>query len=435
MELHLPRIALVTVIALTVSCMSSQQATAQAGRRKIDKIEKTPIQLATLTKETMDLHQSALVFDGHNGLPWKLRANSLTHLDLSREQRQLHTDIPRLRKGGVGAQFWAIYVDPAHAKKGSLLKEVLAEIDHLHQLVKAYPDDLEMAYCADDVLRIHDNRKVASLIGIEGGHSIENSLPVLRTLHQLGVRYLTLTHYESLDWADSAMDLPKSKGLSKFGEQVVEELNRLGIIVDLSHASNDTVRHALLKSTAPVMFSHSGAHALAPHPRNLPDDILKLVAKNRGIVMVNFYPGFLTAAGARAYQERSKGAADLKKQYSNEAQYLLALGQFLKERPLPATQVSDVVRQIDHIVKVAGIDHVGLGSNFDGVVSLTKRLEDVSCFPNLTQELINRGYTSDHIRKILGGNMLRVLREVERETNGRERNASPKKYATPRGSN
>jgi membrane dipeptidase len=325
----------------------------------------------------------------------------------------VQTDIPRLRQGGVGAQFFAVYVSPAVAKKGNIIRETLEEIDHVHRMIHKYPDGMELAQTADDILRIHSKNRIAGLIGVEGGHSIDNSLAVLRTFQQLGVRYMTLTHSESLDWADSASDKAKSQGLSKFGEQVVLEMNRLGILVDLSHSSVDTMKHALLLSRAPVMFSHSAAHALAPHRRNVPDDVLKMVSKNRGIVMVNFYPAFLTAEGARAYDERSKGATKLRASYTNDAQFKLALAEWLKERPLPTTTVKDVVNHIDHIVKVTGIDHVGLGSNFDGVVTVTKQLEDVSGFPYITQELLSRGYNREQIHKILGGNMLRVLRQAE----------------------
>jgi membrane dipeptidase len=230
-------------------------------------------------------------------------------------------------------------------------------------------------------VRIHKSGKIASLIGVEGGHSIDNSLGVLRTYYTLGVRYMTLTHSETLDWADSATDKPKSNGLSEFGEEVVLEMNRLGMLVDISHVSADTMRHALRVTKAPLIASHSSAFALADHARNVPDDVLKLVAKNNGVVMVNFYSGFITPEGARASKDM-----------------------FAADRELSAK----------YIIKVAGIDHVGIGSDFDGINSTPQQLEDVSCYPYITQELLNRGHSKGDILKILGGNVLRVLRDAEK---------------------
>jgi membrane dipeptidase len=270
-----------------------------------------------------------------------------------------------------------------------------------------------MAYSADDIVRIRKQGKIASLIGVEGGHSIENSLGVLRMLHALGARYMTLTHTDNLDWADAATDVPKHKGLTAFGESVVLEMNRLGMLVDISHVSADTMRHALKVTRAPLIASHSSAFALAPHPRNVPDDVLKLVAKNNGVVMVNFYSGFITKEGALLLPEMMKTYRELKAKYPNKADFKEAYAAWKKEHPLPTGSIHDVVDHIEHIIKVAGIDHVGIGSDFDGITSTPRQLEDVSCFPFITQELLNRGHAREAIHKVLGGNILRVLRDAE----------------------
>jgi membrane dipeptidase len=277
-------------------------------------------------------------------------------------------------------------------------------------MVKAYPDTFELALSADDVLRIRKAGKIASLIAVEGGHSIDNSLAVLRAYHRLGVRYMTLTHTDTLDWADAATDKPRHGGLTEFGESVVREMNRLGILVDISHVSADTMRHALKVSKTPLIASHSSALALAPHPRNVPDDVLKLVAKNGGVVMVNFYPGFITAEAVRAQKDSVQKYRDLKAQYAKDAEFKAAYAQWKKEHPMPTGSVHDVVDHVEHIIKVAGIDHVGLGSDFDGIDMVPRQLEDVSTYPVITQELLNRGHAPEAIRKVLGENILRVLR-------------------------
>jgi membrane dipeptidase len=371
-----------------------------------------------LTDEALALHKECLIFDGHNDLPWQFREKndlSFTHLDITRDQTKqgLHTDIPRLRRGGVRAQFWAAYVPVETRKKGTTVRETLEQIDAIHRMVRAHPDTFELATTADDVLRIHKSGKIASLIGVEGGHSIDNSLAVLRMYHTLGVRYLTLTHTETLDWADSATDEAKHHGLTKFGEEVVAEMNRLGMLVDISHVSADTMRHALRVTRAPLIASHSSAYALAPHPRNVPDDVLKLVAKNGGVVMVNFYPGFLSPEAARISGETYRVARELKAKYPSDKEFQAAFEAWRKEHPLPPVSVHTAVDHIEHIIKIAGSDHVGLGSDFDGINAVPQQLEDVSCYPYITQELLNRGYKKEDIRKILGGNILRVLREAE----------------------
>jgi membrane dipeptidase len=323
------------------------------------------------------------------------------------------TDIPRLRAGGVGAQFWSVYVPSSTRKDHSAVKKTLEQIDVVHRMIRRYPDTFELAVSVDDILRAHKDGKIASLIGIEGGHSIDDSLGVLRMMYALGVRYMTLTHSESLDWADSATDEPKAHGLSPFGEQVVAEMNRLGMFVDISHVSTETMKHVLRVARAPVIASHSSARALADHPRNVPDDVLKLVAQNGGVVMVNFYPGFIVPEGARAMRDMFQVGRKLRAQYPNDADFQAALSAWRKEHPTPRGSVHTVVDHIEHIIQVAGIDHVGLGSDFDGIPTVPDQLEDVSKYPVITQELLNRGYTKEQIIKVLGGNLLRAFRKIE----------------------
>jgi membrane dipeptidase len=374
-----------------------------------------------LTEEALRLHRQALLIDGHNDLPYQLREKKdllIRRIDLTRVQKNLHTDIPRLRQGGVGAQFWSAYVSASTMKNGTAVRLTLEQIDVIHRMVRKYADVFEMAATAADVVRIRKKGKIASLIGVEGGHSIDNSLGVLRMYYALGVRYMTLTHSQNLDWADSATDRPVHHGLTEFGEQVVHEMNRLGMLVDISHVSADTMRHVLRVTRAPVIASHSSAYALAQHPRNVPDDVLRLVVKNGGVVMVNFYPGFIVPEGARATRNLFEVARELEKKYPNEKEFRVAFAAWLKDHPFPNGSVHTVVDHIEHIIKVAGVDHVGLGSDFDGITRVPKQLEDVSCYPYITQELLNRGHTRDDIFKILGGNVLRVLRRAEQVARG-----------------
>jgi membrane dipeptidase len=369
-----------------------------------------------VTEEALRIHREALLIDGHNDLPWQMREKgelSFLKLDISRPQKNLHTDIPRLKQGGVGAQFWSAFVPVETIKKGTAVRETLEQIDIIHQMVRTYPDEFEMASTADEVLRIHKAGKLACLIGVEGGHSIDNSLGVLRTYYDLGVLYMTLTHTESLDWADSATDKPKCHGLSPFGERVVGEMNRLGMLVDISHVSVETMKAALKVSKAPVIASHSSAFAIAEHPRNVPDDVLKLVKDNGGVVMVNFYPGFIVPEAVRVSKDYVKVYRELREKYPDDKEFRAAMEQHRRENPMPTGDVKRVVDHIEHIIKTAGVDHVGLGSDFDGINAVPKGLEDVSCYPAITQELLDRGYKKDDILKVLGGNVLRVLRQAE----------------------
>ncbi|VTR96809.1 membrane dipeptidase : Membrane dipeptidase OS=Planctomyces maris DSM 8797 GN=PM8797T_23916 PE=4 SV=1: Peptidase_M19 [Gemmata massiliana] len=371
-----------------------------------------------VSEQALAIHNDALLIDGHNDLPWELRENDgpgFKNIDLTKPQKKFHTDIPRLKKGNVGAQFWSAYVPSSTAKKGTAVKMTLEQIDVVHELARRYPDTFEMAYGTEDIRRVRKAGKIACLIGIEGGHAIDNSLPLLRNYHRLGVRYMTLTHSESLDWADSCSDEPKANGLTPFGVDVVHEMNRLGMLVDLSHVSPTTMKAALKATKAPVIFSHSSAFAVADHARNVPDDVLKLVKENRGVVMVNFYSGFLTPEGARAMKLMFEKGRELRKQFpTDDAKYREAYRAWSKDNDYPAGDVHNIVDHIDHIVKTAGIDCAGIGSDFDGVPKLPTQMNDVSCYPLLTQIMLDRGYTKEQIHKVLGGNLMRVFAEAEK---------------------
>jgi membrane dipeptidase len=371
-----------------------------------------------VTDQAIRIHKTAPVFDGHNDLPWALRKSGgvVGKIDLRKNQPDLHTDIPRLRKGGVGAQFWSVYVPVSTASQNNALTATLEQIAVVRELTKQYRDVFELALTAKDVKRINKQGRIASLIGVEGGHSIENSINVLRQLYREGARYMTLTHSMSLDWADSCSDNPISGGLSAYGEEIVREMNRLGMIVDLSHVSPACMRKALAITQAPVIFSHSSARAVADHPRNVPDDVLLLTKQNRGVVMINFFSDYVHPTDAARSLERSEHREKLKELYpDDEEKAKSALRQWeLKNPRSKQCTVHDLLDHIDHVVKVAGIDHVGLGSDYDGVSALPMQLEDVSTYPVITQGLLDRGYTEADIRKVLGGNVMRVFEQVER---------------------
>ena len=385
-------------------------------RRERDSANPAPRPRVELTAEGLRIHRSAIVIDGHNDLPWALREkadSSFEKLDISQPQQGLHTDIPRLKQGGLGAQFWSAWVPPEMNHTGGATRCALEQIDLIHRMVRRYAETFDMAYSADDIRRIRQEGKIASLIGVEGGHTIENSLGALRMFYELGVRYLTLTHSETIEWADSATDEARHGGLTPFGEEVVREMNRLGMLVDISHVSADTMRDVLRVSRSPVIASHSSAYAIAAHPRNIPDDVLRLIASNGAVVMVNFYSGFVEPEAARRMENMFQVNRELRERYPNDAQFKEAKRKWRSENPIPRGTIHTVVDHIDHIVMTAGIDHVGLGSDYDGVTMLPLQLEDVSCFPYITQELLNRGYSQDAIHKVLGGNLLRALGQTE----------------------
>jgi len=360
------------------------------------------------------------LIDGHNDLPWQFRkfTNDLAAVDLRAGTDKLQepwvTDIPRLRAGGVGGQFWAVYVPPK-LPAAEAVHMTLEQLDLVHRFTAHYADTFELALTADAVERIHHQGKIASLIGIEGGHSIGNSLAVLRMLHHLGARYLTLTHTKNTAWADAAGDKPEHRGLTPFGEDVVRELNRLGMMVDLSHVSDDTMRAALRVSRAPVIFSHSGGRAVCDHERNVPDDILRETAQKRGIVMVCFLPGYVTNAARDDFRAAMAEKARLAVLYPNDPDEAEAeMDQWRLAHPDKAVPtIRDVADHVDHLRKVMGVDHVGIGSDFDGFHGWVAGLEDVSKYPALFAELARRGYSKDELKKIAGLNLLRVMREVE----------------------
>jgi membrane dipeptidase len=356
------------------------------------------------------------VIDGHNDLPSAILEQGgadPTRFDFNQPQPRFHTDFLRLRAGRVGAQFWSAYITNDSIPTGASLRQAIREIDMVHRLTQQYPQHLELARTAADIERIQKQRKIASLIGLEGGHGIDNSLSVLRMFYDLGVRYMTLTHNTTLHWADAASDFPRHRGLNEFGEQVVREMNRLGIFVDLSHVSPETMRDAIRVSEAPVIFSHSSARALVDHVRNVPDDVLRTLPANGGVVMVTFVPAFVSKASYEWTGRLEATAEQLRAQLDDPAEIGRRVSEWMKANPQPNATVSDVADHIDHVRKVAGIDHIGIGSDFDGIDFGPVGLEDVSDFPNLFAELLRRGYSEADLKKISGLNMLRAMRAME----------------------
>ncbi len=370
-----------------------------------------PTASATITRARALLARFPLV-DGHNDLPWAvwMRANrDLDRLDLGVRQGALQTDLPRLREGGLGAQFWVAYV-PCDKTGDVAVRTALEQIDLIHEMIARYSDTLEFAWTADDVVRIHQGGRLASLIGVEGGHCLGESLGVLRAFWRLGARYLTLTHSANTTWADSATDERAHGGLTEFGEAVVRELNRLGMLVDLAHVSVEVMHHALRVTQAPVVFTHSSARALSDHVRNVPDDVLTQVADNGGTVMVAFVPSFVNEAVRQHWAMRRVEKARLEAA-GEPVEPGLAIWD--AARSVPRAQLTDVADHIDHIRDVAGIDHVGIGADFDGIESTPRGLEDVSKYVDLIAELLRRGYSDDDVEKVVGGNVLRTMRAAE----------------------
>ncbi len=359
------------------------------------------------------------LIDGHNDLPWALRQNHdsdpyavdlTTNLDATTD---LHTDIPRLRAGGVGGQFWSVYV-PASLTPVEAAKATFEQIDVVRRMVAAHPDVFELATTADDIVRIHRAGRIASLMGIEGGYSIDDSLGLLREFHEAGVRYMTLTHSRTTSWADSATDAPRHGGLSAFGEAVVREMNRLGMLVDLSHVSEETMLDALRVSEAPVIFSHSSARGVTDHPRNVPDSVLRLMSEDGGVVMVTFVPGFISEtfrvwSAARAAEQARLGSLEP----GDPTAVRAGMDAWDAANPVPETGVADVVAHIQHVRDVAGIDHVGIGGDFDGVPRLPTGIEGVDAYPRILAALMANGWTEADIRKLAGENVLRVMRATE----------------------
>lgn len=365
-----------------------------------------------------DLLAEAVLVDGHNDLPWaarQLAAYDWDDLDIAAVQPRVHTDIPRLRAGGVGAQFWSVYV-PATMSASEILTATFEQVAAVQEMTRRYPADLVAAHTVEDVVAAHRDGRIASLMGAEGGHSIGGSLGVLRCLYVLGVRYLTLTHNHNVGWADSATDEPDCGGLTDFGREVVAEMNRIGMIVDLSHTSADTMRAALAVSTAPVLFSHSSARAVCDSPRNVPDDVLAAMAAGGGTCMVTFVPQFVSQQCADWISDMLQDAAA----EGVDARDYVGFKAFMATRGAqrPVATVADVVAHVEHVREVAGIDHVGLGGDYDGIDALPVGLEDVSCYPTLFAALAERGWSAAELRKLAGENALRVLRDVEDAATG-----------------
>jgi membrane dipeptidase len=375
------------------------------------------------------LAQTPLI-DGHNDLPWEIRTrfdSDLSRVDLSRSTLKLPapegspplmTDIPRLRAGHVGGQFWSVFI-PVEVKGPAAVQMTIEQIDIVKQMCARYPNDLVMAYTALDVTRAHKAGRIASLIGVEGGHQINDSLAVLRAYYDLGARYMTLTHSSNTAWADSATDNPAHHGLTPFGKEVVREMNRLGMLIDLSHVSEETMRAALAVSEAPVIYSHSSARAIVDHPRDVPDEVLRLLAANGGVVMVNFYPGYVSEARRRWDADRAAEVARYNSPpfgglYIGQPERAkAAMAQWERAHPQPPVGIDDVADHIDHIRKVAGVEHVGLGSDFDGIPEAPSGLDGVDKYPALLAELAHRGWSDADLARVAGGNVLRVLARAE----------------------
>src|SRR6266550_5964909 len=362
------------------------------------------------------LSQTPLI-DGHNDLPWRIREDSIARGNVDaydlRRRTPGHTDLDRLKAGMVGAQFWSVYT-PGDWRDSGYARIQLEQIDIARRFIAKYPDRLALALSAADIRREFKAGKIASLLGLEGGHAIENSLGALRAYYDLGVRYMTLTHNVTLDWADAALDSAKHKGLTPFGDSVVREMNRLGMLVDLSHVSPGTMSAALNVSRAPVIFSHSGARALVDVPRNVPDSILRRVTTNGGIVMVPFVTGFVSPAVLLYDQSTRPVMKDLQTKYANDtAGITREIKQWRAAHPKPRATLPQVADQIEYVRKVAGVDHVGIGSDFDGITEVVQGLEDVSTFPALFAELARRGWSDTDLRKLAGENLLRVFGQAE----------------------
>jgi membrane dipeptidase len=357
------------------------------------------------------------LIDGHNDLPWAIRESSTMTRDVEaydlRKTMPGHTDLARLRKGMVGAQFWSVYI-PGEIKDSGFARVQLEQIDIARRVIAKYPDRFAWALTAADIRRVFAAKKIGSLLGMEGGHAIENSLGALRAFYDMGTRYMTLTHNVTLDWADAALDTPKHNGLTKFGEEVVREMNRLGMLVDLSHVSPATMSDALTVTAAPVIFSHSAARALVDHPRNVPDSILRRLPQNGGVVMVTFVTSFTSNESYNYSRRLNEMQGQIRQRLGTDtAAARREIEAWTRSNPAPRVPLSDVADHIEHVRKVAGIDHVGIGSDFDGISETIVGLEDVSTFPTLFAELSRRGWSEADLRKLAGENLLRAMRRAE----------------------
>ncbi len=353
------------------------------------------------------------LIDGHNDVPWAIRIAKEKPMDVEaydlRKAAPGQTDLPRMAQGMMGGQFWSVYIPGEdETKKLGYAKVQLEQIEIARRVIQKYPDRLELAVNASQVLPIFRRGKVASMLGMEGGHAIENSLGALRAFYALGARYMTLTHNVTLDWADAAAGPATHGGLTKFGEEVVREMNRLGMMIDLSHTSPETMEDALRVSASPVIFSHSSARALCDVPRNVPDAILRQVAPNGGVVMVTFVPGFVSQEVATRGRERREALKAKLEGVTDEAEKKRITDEVTAQFKVPKAVLAQVADHIEHIRRIAGVDHVGLGGDYDGTDELPEGLEDVSKYPNLVAELLRRGWTDAEVKKLVGENILRV---------------------------
>ena len=380
-------------------------------------LAQTPIDPKAQARIDRILKATPLI-DGHNDLPWALRQNYDSRIDglasgTASRPTPLMTDMARLKAGRVGTQLWSVYISAA-TKGDEAIRQTIEQIDIVDRLVKAYPRDLEWARTADDIVRIHRTGRIASMVGIEGGDQVANNLAALRQFYRLGTRYMTLTHSKTTDWADSATDDPKHGGLSPFGVKVVGEMNRLGVLVDLSHVSPDAMKDALAVSRSPVIFSHSNARALVDHPRNVPDDVLRMVPANGAVVMVTFVPRFLSTEAWLGAAARDAEEARLKTLIPESSERVRAeLAKWDAAHPAPPVLVAAVADHVEHVARIAGHDHVGLGGDFDGITDTVRGLDGVEDYPNLFAELIRRGWSDADLAKLAGGNFLRALRGAE----------------------
>src|SRR6476660_2336142 len=399
---QLARLGLLTShLSLLTLCMTTA-ARAQSGDPALEHARK--------------LLRSTPLIDGHNDLPWEIRDSKTAPRDVAaydiRQTAPKQTDLPRMAEGEVGAQFWSIYI-PGEIKDSGYARVQLEQFDIARRMIARYPDRLALALTADDIERDFKKGKVASLLGMEGGHAIENSLGALRSYYALGARYMTLTHNVTLDWADAALDSVRHGGLTEFGREVVREMNRLGMLVDLSHVSPGVMSDALDVSEAPVIFSHSAARALVDHPRNVPDSILVRLKKNGGIVMVTFVPAFVSPAAAACDLQAPQESNRLKGTVSDTAERRRREDEWKAAHPQPRASLKQVADHVEHVRDVAGIDHVGIGSDFDGIESVPEGLEDSSKFPYLFAELVRRGWSDSDLKKLAGENLLRVFHAAE----------------------
>ncbi|MFI0462589.1 dipeptidase [Saccharopolyspora sp. 5N102] len=369
------------------------------------------------------------VIDGHNDLPWALRENvgyDLDRCDISQDQSALlHTDLARLRAGGVGGQFWSVYVK-AEFQGDKAVSATIEQIDCVRALAARYPEHLQLANTADELVAARAAGRIASLMGAEGGHSIACSLATLRALYELGVRYLTLTHNDNVPWADSATDEPAANGLTRFGVEVVREMNRLGMLVDLSHVAPDTMRDALRATRAPVIFSHSSSRAVCDHPRNIPDDVLAALPANGGVAMATFVPKFVLPAAIEWSKQAEAVLAERGfHPLDTTPEALEALRAYEDATPRPVATAATVADHLDHMREVAGIDHIGIGGDYDGVAFTPQGLDDVASYPNLIAELLTRGWSEADLAKLTWHNAVRVLRDAEAVARDLQRTERP----------